>query len=190
MLSAKNTNKDKILYINQRPSAEHGPFEWPSSCRLLCRWSLIYCDSENDVLWNRVFNLTNNTARITPRPVPNVLKMRSVADECLVGSQAWSVSMIRLTIIPPRIAGIIKRHADVFMGWLYELKIRKRKYPSGTKPIILMSISRLLVSLLPKALPENSRKFFLKILNLAGIDKWKWLSTALWIICPFFSSIG
>ena len=32
--------------INQRPSAEHGPFEWPSSCHLLCRWSLIYCDSE------------------------------------------------------------------------------------------------------------------------------------------------
>jgi hypothetical protein len=63
----------------------HGPFEWPFSCRLLCRWSLIYCDSENDVPWDRVFNLIYKRAMIMPRPVPKVLKMRSDRDEILVG---------------------------------------------------------------------------------------------------------
>jgi hypothetical protein len=79
--------------------------------------------------------------------------------------------MIRLTIIPPRIAGIMNRPAEVFRGWPYKLKTRKRKYPRGIKPIILMIISRMLVSFLFKALSENSRKFFFKILNLSGINK-------------------
>jgi len=38
---SKNRNKFKILGINQRPPAEPGPFEGPSSYHLLCWWSLI-----------------------------------------------------------------------------------------------------------------------------------------------------
>jgi hypothetical protein len=39
---AKKYHKAKILYINQRPPAERGLFQGPSSYLQLCWWSLIY----------------------------------------------------------------------------------------------------------------------------------------------------
>jgi hypothetical protein len=78
--------------------------------------------------------------------------------------------MMRLTIIPPRIAGIISRHVDVFRGWLYKLKTKKRKYPSGIKPIILMRISRKFVSFNFDGLVKSWKRDFQRQYIVAVLD--------------------
>ena len=58
----KNINKAKILDTNQRPPAEHGPFEWPSSYLQLCWWSLIGFDIRWNIL-KRLQRLISGTVK-------------------------------------------------------------------------------------------------------------------------------